>query len=100
MSARGGSATWIDEEAPLGSTFVILIARLLRRGMVSWFIWAPLVTAICTVSGVRAARRISYDATVVLGATEGNVRTGAEELTSAALRSYVREWAFTRDHLV
>ena len=100
MSSRDGSATWVDEEAPLGSTFVVLIARLLRRGMVSWFLWAPAATALIAFSGFRAARRVSYDATVVLGATEGNVRTGADELTSSALRSYVREWAFTGDHLV
>ena len=100
MSPRDTSATWLDEEAPLGSTFVVLIARLLRRGMVSWFLWAPLITAVIAMSAVRSARRVSYDATVVLGATEGNVRTAAEELTSSALRSYVREWAFTGDHLV
>ncbi|MES1210351.1 MAG: hypothetical protein ABUS79_30810 [Pseudomonadota bacterium] len=100
MSSRDPSAAWLDEEPPLGSTFVILVGRLLRRGLVSWFVWAPLVLAISAVAGVRAARRISYDATVVLAATEGNVRTGGEDLTSAALRSYVREWAFTGDHLV
>ncbi len=100
VSSRDGSATWVDEEAPLGSTFVVLVARLLRRGMVSWFLWAPLATGIIAVSGFRAARHVSYDATVVLGAIEGNVRTGADELTSSALRSYVREWAFTTDHLL
>ncbi len=100
MSARDVSATWLDEEAPLGSTFVLVVARLLRRGLASWFLWAPLVMAISAVAGVRAARRVSYEATVVLGATEANVRTGDEELTSAALRSYVREWAFTGDHLI
>ena len=78
VSSRDGSATWVDEEAPLGSTFVVLVARLLRRGMVSWFLWAPLATGIIAVSGFRAARRVSYDATVVLGAIEGNVRTGAD----------------------
>jgi len=100
VSSRDRSATWLGDEAPLGSTFVVLVARLLRRGMVSWFVWLPVVTAISAVAAVRATKHVSYDATVVLGATEGNVRTGAEELTSAALRSYVREWAFTGDHLV
>jgi len=100
MSAPDGSATWLDEEAPLGSTFVLVVGRLLRRGIISCLVWAPLVTAICAIAGVRSARRVSYDATVVLGATEGTIRTGGDDLTSAALRSYVREWAFTGDHLV
>lgn len=100
MSSRDSPATWLGEEAPLGTTFVLLVGRLLRRGMASWFLWAPVVIAISAVSAVRAARRVSYDATVVLGAIEGNVRTGAEELTAGALRSYVREWAFSGDHLL
>jgi hypothetical protein len=100
MTPSPSSATWLDEEVPLGPAFRRLVGRLLRRGRASWILWAPLALVISTLVSVRASRHVSYEATVVLRASEGRVRAPGADLSMATLRGYVHDWAFTSDRLL
>ena len=92
-------ATWFEDEAPVGPSLRRLVARLLRRGRVSWFVWAPLALVVSVVATVRTARSAVYEATVVLRVTESAVEVPGSEMAAGTLRGYVKDRALTFQHL-
>ena len=95
------ASTWLEQEAPLGRSLRTLGGRLLRRGRASWFLWAPLALVVGAVMARSSARHVVYSAQVVLWATAGRPETTADsDAGMGKLRGYIREWAFTGDHLL
>lgn len=100
-SRRSAPRTWVEEELPLGLAFRAQASRLLRRGRASWFVWVPLALLLGTLLALRAARHIVYTATVVVWATSSRPADDASaEVGLGKLRSYVRDWALTGEHLL
>ncbi len=93
------SASWFDQEAPLGPTLRRMLGRLLRRGRASWFIWAPLALLVSVIATVRTARNALYEATVVLRVSESSVEVPGSEVAAGTLRGYVKDRALTFRHL-
>ncbi|HXJ23004.1 MAG TPA: hypothetical protein VMT03_22485 [Polyangia bacterium] len=96
---RDDPKTWFDEEAPVGRSLRGLVARLVRRGRASWFVWAPLALLVSLIMTVRTARSALYEATVVLRVTESTVAMPGAELAAGTLRGYVKDRALTVEHL-
>jgi hypothetical protein len=99
MHPRGGTATWFDQEAPLGPSLRRTFGRLLRRGRASWFIWAPLALVVSLVVTLRTAHNAVYEATVVLRVSESAVAVSGSEVAAGTLRGYVKDRALTFRHL-
>ena len=100
-SASQVARTWLEEEVPLGRSFRTQGGRLLRRGRASWFLWVPLALVIGAGMARSSARHTAYFAEVVLRATAGRPETAADsDAGLGRLRSYVRDWVFTGDHLL
>ena len=101
-AATGARASsWLEEEAPLGRSLRTLGGRLLRRGRASWFLWAPLALVAGAVMARSSAHHVVYSAEVVLWATAGRPETTDDsDAGMGRLRGYIREWAFTGDHLL
>jgi hypothetical protein len=91
---------WFDREAPTGATIVKLTRRLFERGRASWTVWLALVivaTIAVTVFKVKGA--VTYEVTVVVRVSEGQVARGAT-LGRGNLRAYINEVALTNARLI
>jgi hypothetical protein len=98
-----GAATWYDEEPPLRPAALRALARLGRRGRISWIaslIAAILIGGLATVQTIRASRL--YTVTVALRVSEGQVDTNTHgnRLNGATLRAHVKDLALTNRRLV
>lgn len=94
------AANWIEQEPPLRPALGRLLARLLRRGAVTWWMWIPVAVLIAFGSLVLKNRHRVFEATVVLRVTEGTVRVAGAELGAGALRAQVEDLAFTNPNMV
>ncbi|HEX3903412.1 MAG TPA: hypothetical protein VH853_11230 [Polyangia bacterium] len=95
-----GAETWLANEPPLGPALRGRLARLIRRGLASWYVWIPLAVGVSFVVAVKSVRRRSFEATVILRVTEGDVRSAGIDLGAGVLRTYVDARAFTSQNLI
>jgi len=94
------AANWIDEEPPLRPALGRLLARLVRRGAVTWWLWIPVAVLIALGAAALKNRHRVFEATVVLRVIEGTVRVAGAELGPGALRAQVEDLAFTNPNLL
>lgn len=99
--AKAQTPDWFEREAAPGATMAKLGRRLLRRGRVSWPMWASaalVVSVLLTLAKVMAAG--DFEGTVVVRVTEGKVAQPGAGLGPGRLRGYVDDLAFTNARLV
>jgi len=93
------AANWIEQEPPLRPALGRLLARLVRRGAVTWWLWIPAAVVIALGAAALKTRHRVFEATVVLRVMEGSVRVAGAELGAGALRAQVEDLAFTNPSL-
>lgn len=92
---------WFDQEAPPGAAMKKLVRRLLWRGRASWPIWvAAAVIASGAFTAFKMLRPPTFEVTVVIHVSEGQVTHAGAMLGRRKLRAYVDDLAFTYPRLV